>query len=185
MQPLTRDAESVDRHRLNEVFRQRAQQLAQRRSNEAIPIKRTPVIVFRLGNERFGIELSQLKQVFPRGPITPLPGASGFLLGVANFNGSLCSVIDLGELLNVPQAVSDAGYIILAHADGKQLGLWTETLEGVWQLDLERLSAVDAATFNPTGGFVRGTTDDRIQVIDAKSLIEHVANQTQGQLAEQ
>jgi purine-binding chemotaxis protein CheW len=177
-------AEPADRDQLNRVFRQRAQRLAQRGRKETIHTQRTPVIVFQLGNERFGIELSQTKQVFPRVPITPLPNTSGLLLGVANLNGSLCSVIDLGKLLNTRAAVSDGGYIVLMHACGKQLGLWAETLEGVCQLDFERLVAVDAATSDPRGGFVRGTTDDRILVLDAMSLIEHVAQQRRRQLTE-
>ena len=79
---------SVTGDRLNEVFRQRAQRLARRGRQEATQANRVPIIVFRLGNERFGIELAHVKQVFPRVSITPLPGACGLLLGVANLDGA-------------------------------------------------------------------------------------------------
>jgi hypothetical protein len=60
----------VDRDRLNEVFRQRAQRLARRERKEAAQAERVPFIVFRLGTERFGIELAHVKQVFPRVPMS-------------------------------------------------------------------------------------------------------------------
>jgi len=167
--------ESVDRSRLNEVFRQRAQRLAQRGRGEATRTSRAPILVFRLGNERFGIELAHVEQVFPRVPITPLPGACELLLGVANLNGSLCSVVYPGVLLNVSATRSDAGYVVLLRAGGKLLGLWAETLEGVCRIDLERLAAVDEVASDPMRGFMRGTTDDRVLVLDATSLTEHVA----------
>jgi chemotaxis signal transduction protein len=175
----------VDLNRLNEVFRQRAQRLAQRGRRDATRTNRTPILVFRLGNERFGIELAHVAQVFPRVPITPLPGACGLLLGVAKLNGSLRTVIDPAALLNVPTTRSDAGYVVLLRASGKLLGLWAETLEGVCQIDLTRLAAVDEVASAPIAGFVRGTTDDRILVLDAKPLIEHVVEQRRQHAAEQ
>ena len=179
------DAGSVDRNRLHEVFRQRSQRLAQRGRREATRTNRTPILVFRLGNERFGIELAHVEQVFPRVPITPLPGACGLLLGVANLNGSLRTVIDPAVLLNAPTTRSDAGYVVLLHASGKLLGLWAETLDGARQIDLERLVAVDEVASAPIAGFVRGMTDDRILVLDAKSLTEHVVEQRRQHATEQ
>ena len=167
----------LDRARLTEVFRQRAQRLAQRGRGVATRTARTPLIVFRLGNERFGIELTHVQQVFPRVTITPLPGAGGLLLGVANLNGSLRSVIDLVGLLNPLATRSDAGYVVLLRVGGKLLGMWVEALEGVRQIHLDELTAVDETASSPTGGFARGTTDDRILVLDPKSLVEHVVEQ--------
>ncbi len=118
-------------------------------------------------------------------PITPLPGACGPLLGVANLKGSLRSVVDPAALLNMPTTRSDAGYVILLRASDKLLGLWAETIDGVCQIDLERLAAVDEVASAPIAGFVRGMADDRILVLDAKSMVEHVAEQRRKHAGEQ
>lgn len=170
---------NTDSDLLNREFRQRAQRLARRGRGEAIRTARAPIIVFRLGNERFGIELAHVKQVFPRMAIAPLPGMNGPLLGVANVNGSLRSVIDPGVLLNVPAMRSDAGFIVLLSASGKQLGIWVAIIEGVCHVDLDRLTAVNEAASDASGGLIKGTTDDRIVVLDAGSLIRRAADQCQ------
>jgi purine-binding chemotaxis protein CheW len=180
-QSPTGDIGSQNRDQQNEVFRERAERLARRGRQEATRTARVPVVVFRVGNERYGIELSHVKQVFPRVPITPLPGVGGLLLGVANLNGSLRSVVDLGVLLNLSATRSDAGYVVLLRASHKFLGIWVETLEGVRQIDLAALEAVDEVASDASRRLMKGMTDDRIVVLEAKSLIERVAEQRRHQ----
>jgi chemotaxis signal transduction protein len=166
------DTASSDPARLREVFRRRAQQLARRSCREPIHAAKTAVIVFRLHEERFAIELSKVKQVFARVPLTPVPRTGEWLLGVANLNGAIHSVIDPAVLLHLPASRWDAGYVVLLRAGGKQLGMWVERLEGVSHVDLEGLTAVDAGTADSRGGLLRGTTDDHLFVLDEEALIE-------------
>ncbi len=168
---------SADRVRLNEVLRQRAQRLARRGREEAAQARQVPSIVFRFGNERFGVELAQVKQILPLVPITPIPGTCNLLLGVANLNGVLRSIVDLRLLVHLPATQALGGHIVLLQTNGKSLGVWVETLEGVCQVDLDRLAAVDEAAAGSTGKLIRGTTDDHILVLDANALIEHVTEQ--------
>ena len=81
-------------------------------------------------------------------------------------------------MLNVSPTRSDAGYVVLLCVSGKLLGIWVEALDGVCRIDLERLAAVEEVTSDSIRGLLRGTTDDRILLLDAKTLIEHVAEQT-------
>jgi purine-binding chemotaxis protein CheW len=171
------DNVSQNGDRLKEVFRERAERLARRGRQDAAQSARVPVVVFRVGSERYGIELSDVKQVFPRVPITPVPGMGGLLLGVANLNGSLRSVIDLGVLLHATATRSDAGYVVLLRASGKMLGMWVEALEDVCQIDLDALEAMDDVASDPSSRLMKGMTVDRIVVLDAKSLIDSVAEQ--------
>ncbi|MEX2309751.1 MAG: chemotaxis protein CheW [Pirellulales bacterium] len=118
-----------------------------------------------------------MKQIFPNVPTSPIPGAYKLLLGVANLNGLLRSIVDLRVLVNLPTTPPDAGYIILLHASGKSLGVWVETLEGVSHIDLDRLTDVDGTASDSAGKLTKGTTDDRILALDATVLVEHVAEQ--------
>lgn len=172
------DGQRADAARLNEVYRRRAQQLARRGREKTVHIKTTPVIVFGLRGERFGIELSQVKQVFPQVPITPLPGANPPVIGVANLKGSICSVIDPAVLLNLPVERCDGGYVILLRVGDRRLGLRTETLEGVRPLDLEALADVDEASSDVARRIARGRTNDAILILDAVAVVECAAEAT-------
>lgn len=172
------DAEYVDRDRLHDIFRQRASQLAGRQRQAVATTSRIPVVVFRIKDERYGIELTHLEQVFPRLPITPVPGTCQLILGLANLNGALRSVVDLSLLLRVPTTCTE-GHIALLRAAGRSLAVRVETFERVCEIDLNALAPMDEASSASTGRFMRGMTDNRIIVLDAKALIEHVAEQVQ------
>jgi chemotaxis signal transduction protein len=97
------------------------------------------------------------------------------LLGAANLNGALRSVVDPGALLSLSAARPDAGYVVLLQAGGKLLGMWVETLEGVCPIDLDALTAVDEVASEWGSGLMSGMTDDHLVVLDAELLVERVA----------
>jgi twitching motility protein PilI len=166
---------ALDAQRLGAVYRRRAECLANRERRQETSTRRTPVLAVQIGTERFAVELAHVSQVFPRTQITPIPGADGLLLGVANLNGSLASVIDLGELLNVATTETSAGYIVLLEVGPKRLSFWVEAMDGVRAIDLASLTDVDEATAEKRNGLVRGATEDHLLVLDAASMIPCVA----------
>jgi purine-binding chemotaxis protein CheW len=167
----------ADRNLLHDVFQQRAHKLAER-SQKAIHTAQTPILVFQLGNERFGIQLIHVKQVFARVPVTPVPGTGDLALNVANLNGTLCSIVDLSVLLNVPTPQPDDGNVVLVHVMGQMLGVLVGSLDGVCHIEIDSLATTDQAAPNALGRFMRGITETRIAVLDAKALMEHVAKRS-------
>jgi purine-binding chemotaxis protein CheW len=167
----------ADRNRLVEVFRQRARALERRGRDQTANASRVSVVVFRLGKERFGVPLVDLKQVFPRVSITPIPGKRDLLLGVANLDGTLRSVVDLNAVLNTSASDSEAGYIVLLRAAERPLALWIESLEGVSEIDLTTLVAFDEIASVKTANLVRGITESRIVILDSAAVISHVKEQ--------
>jgi purine-binding chemotaxis protein CheW len=163
-----------DRARLEVVYRQRAQRLATRRLCDAGQSARTPVLTFCTGSERFGIDVAYVAQVFARPPITPIPGAVQHLLGVANLQGKVRSVIDLGRLLNLAPRTPDGGYIVLMRAGDASIGLWIESVEGIRHVDFAALVTTDASVRDRLSGVVKGTAADCIAILDPEALIGHV-----------
>jgi purine-binding chemotaxis protein CheW len=172
---------SVDGDRLNATFRRRAERLAQRGGRSADAAQTTPTLVFQLENESFGIELSRVKQVYPGAAITPVPGAGQWLLGLANLNGALCSIVDLSAVVGARKMKADAGYIVLLHAGGKQLGISVDAIEGVRPVELSRLTEVDAGA---GADVVQGTTDDHVLILNVNLLLARAAELKRGDASE-
>jgi len=61
----------------------------------------TRVLVFRVGNERFGIPLSDVHEVLDAQPIQRVPDATNAVLGVTSIRGALTMVYDVRSLLSV------------------------------------------------------------------------------------
>lgn len=59
------------------------------------------IIVFRLGNEEYGLMIEQIKEVVITPNITKVPLTSKFIKGVANVRGNILAIIDLEERLGL------------------------------------------------------------------------------------
>jgi chemotaxis signal transduction protein len=71
------------------------------------------LLAIRLDEQHFALHLSDIAGLFADKKITPVPGASGFLLGIAGFRGVIAPVYDLQHLLGCP-AVRDPRWLVMA-----------------------------------------------------------------------
>jgi chemotaxis signal transduction protein len=71
------------------------------------------LLAIRLDEQHFALHLSDIAGLFADKKITPVPGASGFLLGIAGFRGVIAPVYDLQRLLGCP-AVRDPRWLVMA-----------------------------------------------------------------------
>jgi chemotaxis signal transduction protein len=71
------------------------------------------LLAIRLDEQHFALHLSDIAGLFAGKKITPVPGASGFLLGIAGFRGVIAPVYDLQRLLGCP-AVRDPRWLVMA-----------------------------------------------------------------------
>ncbi len=66
------------------------------------------LVVFRLGREEFGVDISQVREIIKMTQVTTIPNAPEFVEGVINLRGTITPVVDLRKALNIV-AVSDNG----------------------------------------------------------------------------
>jgi chemotaxis signal transduction protein len=71
------------------------------------------LLAIRLDEQHFALHLSDIAGLFADKKITAVPGASGFLLGIAGFRGVIAPVYDLQRLLGRP-AVRDPRWLVMA-----------------------------------------------------------------------
>ena len=71
-----------------------------------------PVLICRLGSERYAIELKELAEVVPFRDCTPVPGGSPVFLGVINLRAVLRPVVDLHRVL-AGKAGGESGFVVM------------------------------------------------------------------------
>jgi purine-binding chemotaxis protein CheW len=64
-------------------------------------------LVFRLGNEEFGIPVVQAREILNFKQITTLAGASRNVKGVMNLRGKIIPIVDLYAKFGLPQVSND------------------------------------------------------------------------------
>lgn len=117
-----------------EVLRERATRLS--RPAEEAPTDLTRVIVFRLGEELYGMEVVHVVEIFRPERITIIPGAPQYIRGVTNLRGKIVTVIDLKSLLigeQVEDAINHARIIVTATARDSA-GLLVDAVTGIYDI---------------------------------------------------
>jgi purine-binding chemotaxis protein CheW len=81
------------------------------------------VVIFRVANELYGIDMYCVQNISPVADITPVPGAPAFVAGMINQRGTMLPVIDLRERFGLPcaQLENQQSMMIIA-VSGLQFG---------------------------------------------------------------
>mgnify|MGYP001766717603 CR=1 FL=1 len=93
------------------------------------------LVVFTLGDEEFGVDISQVREIVRVVQITYLPKAPTFIEGVVNLRGQVLAVIDLSKRLGVPSKErSETTRIIVVEVGDNTVGMIVDSVSEVLRL---------------------------------------------------
>ncbi|MCL5744336.1 MAG: chemotaxis protein CheW [Acidobacteria bacterium] len=154
-----------DAERVRAIFLERAARLA-RLSESPAAQGETSVLVFRLGGERWGVELGSLSEVLPQARCTPVPGAPAELAGVAQVRGELLPVWELTRKLGLPDLPAGTPAAVLVFREGGRItGSRVGEVEGVRLLAEPEKSAPPADSL-----YTKWITPDMVSILDPGKL---------------
>lgn len=147
---------------MNDVLTERARALARPPDPGPPPGERVSALWFRVGAERYAVEIARVREVRKLESFAPVPGAPAPFLGVTMLRGVVLPVADLRAALGRPATgLSDLSRLVVL-AD---VGLLVGDLEAVAPVRVDDLAPP------PEGArFVRGVTADARVLIDAAAL---------------
>lgn len=97
--------------------------------------KEYQLVVFTIGKEEFGVEISQVREIVRLVQITYLPKAPAFIEGVVNLRGQILPVIDLAKKLGiVSNTRTEATRIIVVEVGGNTVGMIVDSVPEVLRL---------------------------------------------------
>ena len=77
-------------------------------STQSNGFKNNQLIVFKLGDEEYGLLIGQIKEVVITPHITKVPLTPSFIRGVANVRGNILAILDLEERLGLVKPENSA-----------------------------------------------------------------------------
>lgn len=149
-------------------------------------------LTFRIGNENYGLELSQTREIIEYSGITEVPLMPNFLRGVINLRGEVVPVIDLAVRLGrKPIEVQKRTCIIVVELQNSEqnhvLGLLADSVSEV--IDMNDDNIEDAPSFgaNIRADFIQGIAkrdDEFVVLLDANNAlsIRELAHLVEAQL---
>ena len=160
--------------RREQVYRERARQLAAHETTAAQRVPTWAALTFRIGDERFCLPTAAVVEVLRYAGCTPIPGARSELLGVVNIRGNVCAVLELAQLMELPQCGDrPAGNVVLVRNGGIEVGLRVD--------EVDRIAMLAESEMKPAGGdlgglsarFVQGRTADGVGLLNLDAILSH------------
>lgn len=101
--------------------------MAEETKNGASGSQTFQIVVFRLGDEEYGLHIDQIKEVVITPTITRMPQMPSFIKGVANVRGNIIAVLDLEEKfsLRVSEQVTKSGnnFTLVIESEDYKMGV--------------------------------------------------------------
>ncbi|GGY62142.1 chemotaxis protein CheW [Cellvibrio zantedeschiae] len=136
-------------------------------------------LTFRIGNEHYGLELSQTREIIEYSGITEVPLMPSFLRGVINLRGEVVPVIDLAVRLGRKSIeVQRRTCIIVVELTNNDqhhvLGLLADAVSEVIEMDDENIEDAPSFGANIRAEFIQGIAkqgEEFVVLLDANNAL--------------
>lgn len=100
-------------------------ELTTKATDQSSTTRNLQIVVFKLGNEEYGLHIDQIKEVVITPNITRMPQTPSYIKGVANIRGNVIAIFDLEERFNLTRTIQSQGskYTLVVESEDVKMGL--------------------------------------------------------------
>ncbi|MEI7744656.1 MAG: chemotaxis protein CheW [Chloroflexota bacterium] len=128
----------------------------------------TQIVVFALGEERYGLEISAVYEIIRPQPITAVPQAPPSVEGVINLRGRIIPVVNLRFRFGLKdEAAGASSRIVVCDANGNRVGLIVDGVSEVLMVPDDAIEETPAIAVGSATEYVRGVAklDDQMIIL--------------------
>jgi len=133
-------------------------------------------VVFNIGKEKYGVEISMVREIIKPKEITRIPNMPDYVEGVTNIRGQVTTVFNLRKRLGFPamEEMDKSGRIIIVEYEGIPAGILVDDVRDVKYISDEEIDKVPSIISKSKGGkFLTGVgkiKDDLVLLIDLDKI---------------
>ena len=163
---------SPDPEETKRILKNRAQALSREHKPAQELQDSFEVIEFVLAYEKYAVESSFVREVYPLKDLTPLPCTPGHVLGIINVRGQILSVIDIKRFFDLPQkGLGDLNKVIILRSESMEFGILADLITGTRRVSAGELQASLPTLTGIREEYLKGVTADRMVILDAGKLL--------------
>lgn len=130
------------------------------------------ILEFLLAYERYGIEMSWVRETCPLKDLTPLPCTPPFVLGLINVRGEILSVIDLKKFFDLPEkGLTDLNKVVIVHGDDMTFGILADEILGVRLVPGDAIQPSLPTLTGIRDDYLKGITGERTIILDGNRIL--------------
>ena len=138
------------------------------RVEQAIAGAEMQLVVFELGDESFGVDISRVQDINRMQEITEIPHAPESVVGVINLRGRVIPVIDLRKRFGLPDAVHTKDTrIVVVHLEGNLIGVIVDAVSQVLRIPADIVEPPSPVLAGVDSRYLRGIAklDDKLVIL--------------------
>ncbi|RLG77013.1 MAG: chemotaxis protein CheW [Thermoprotei archaeon] len=137
------------------------------------------MVIFRLGDEIFGVDVHQVREIIKIKEYTRIPNAPPYIRGVINLRGQITVIIDLHKIFNLhsESVESTDSRIIIADAKDSNVGIMVDAVLGVTRIQHKNVEPPPLLSKSKSLEFIKGIAkhgEDLVIIIDLEQLLKHI-----------
>lgn len=114
-------------------------------------------ILFKLGNETYGLPISAVKEIIKPLPVTKVPRTAEYVEGIIDLRGLILPIINLRILLGLaPAEMTDDSRFIHVVAEGQDLGIMVDMVSEVVHIPQSLLEEAPEVIAGVDGRYLDG-----------------------------
>lgn len=113
-------------------------------------------VVFQLEDELYGVDIHQVTRIEKMMPLTRVPNAPPFVLGVCNLRGSVIPVIELKKRLGLPSHPDENAKVIIVNIGKQLVGMIIDASVDVTSLDSSEIEPSPSLVTGVDARFIQG-----------------------------
>ncbi len=126
------------------------------------------LVVFELGDERYGLDIDSVYEIIRHQPVTAVPQAPSFVEGVINLRGRIIPVVDLRRRFGMMTGtLTKASRIVVCEAAGTRVGLVVDGVSEVLMVNNESVEQTPDVAAGYDANYLRGIAKlgDRLVIL--------------------
>lgn len=133
------------------------------------PAAAREVLIVRLGAEDYGLDILAVQEIRQVEAATRIANARSHVRGIINLRGVIVPIVDLRQLLGLPDAAGATTVTVIVNQGSRTIGLVVDAVSDVVALDPERIQPRPALGPQSAADFVRGLA--RLQQQETERLL--------------
>jgi purine-binding chemotaxis protein CheW len=168
----TETATRLEPERARAILEERARLLAKVPPTPPAAGAVLQVVTFALGDERYALETSHVREVVRLRDYAPLPGAPAFVFGAQNLRGEILAVMDLRPFFGVAQReTTDLSRVLVLGTERAEFGLLVDSAQEVVLVRREEVFETPPTVSGAGREYLLGVTGTALIVLDGSVLL--------------
>ena len=143
------------------------------------------LVIFELGNELFGVEISAVESIIKMQSITVIPHSPNFVEGVTNLRGMVLPIIDLRKRFGIPiKEGNKENRIVVVSLAGVEVGMVVDGVSEVLSVPVEAIEPVSPMVTTIDSAFLIGIAEVGSRLVILLDLGKVLSVQERDDLAE-